>query len=471
MAGIVIRWLTLLCLVSALHASGQAPWTWKDGSGAVRSRAELETILVEHRKWANSNRSEGRRANLTGATLDYADLSSANLDHADLSHSSLRHAILKNADLTAATLTEAHLENANLASAELSGGDLKNKGADLTHANLTGAILNEADFTHAILVGADLTGATLNSGTDLSYSDLYRAFYEPAGGTGPDPQQFLSVSNLADLQYKTDSRPIIDLRNYLRDGGNVQLARELTEAYHRHDQNSHPSPIPATREDWLQNQERWLQKAPLWLQESLYLRAALSYRLSVAGYWIAEGLEWLQQLAFDWTCGWGAHPGRPLIIIAGICLLCTPIYWIGLHSRLGNRGLFLLATGYPFATDGSKVRVTRIVVRPSWCAPEKDELTRKMGPKDFAAAIWRGRRLWLKQEFKALRIALHFSLMSVFNIGFEGFNGGDWIRMLQAREFDIRARGWMRTVSGLQSLLGLGLLALSILSYFGNPFG
>jgi hypothetical protein len=34
----------------------------------------------------------------------------------------------------------------------------------------------------------------------------------------------------------------------------------------------------------------------------------------------------------------------------------------------------------------------------------------------------------------------------------------------------IRARGWIRAVSGIQSLLGVALVALSLLSYFGHPF-
>jgi len=60
--------------------------------------------------------------------------------------------------------------------------------------------------------------------------------------------------------------------------------------------------------------------------------------------------------------------------------------------------------------------------------------------------------------------------MSVLNIGFRELNFGRWIRMMQPREFDIRARGWMRSISGVQSLLGVAFLALSLLSYFGQPF-
>ena len=63
-----------------------------------------------------------------------------------------------------------------------------------------------------------------------------------------------------------------------------------------------------------------------------------------------------------------------------------------------------------------------------------------------------------------------FSLMSILNLGFEGFAFGSWIRMLQPRESDIKAYGWMRTVSGIQSIVGVALVALALLSYFGHPF-
>ncbi len=66
--------------------------------------------------------------------------------------------------------------------------------------------------------------------------------------------------------------------------------------------------------------------------------------------------------------------------------------------------------------------------------------------------------------------AILFSLMSSFNIGFRELNFGRWIRMLQPREFDIKARGFARILSGMQSLLSVGAVALSLLSYFGTPF-
>ena len=41
---------------------------------------------------------------------------------------------------------------------------------------------------------------------------------------------------------------------------------------------------------------------------------------------------------------------------------------------------------------------------------------------------------------------------------------------MQSREYTLRATGWVRTVSGIQSLLSVYLLALGALTYFGRPF-
>jgi len=65
---------------------------------------------------------------------------------------------------------------------------------------------------------------------------------------------------------------------------------------------------------------------------------------------------------------------------------------------------------------------------------------------------------------------LLFSLVSAFQIGWREFNVGNWITRLQPREYTLRATGWVRVVSGVQSLLSVYLLALWVLTYFGRPF-
>ena len=55
-------------------------------------------------------------------------------------------------------------------------------------------------------------------------------------------------------------------------------------------------------------------------------------------------------------------------------------------------------------------------------------------------------------------------------LGWRELNVGTWIARVQSREYVLRATGWVRTVSGIQSLLSVYLLALWVLTYFGRPF-
>jgi hypothetical protein len=73
---------------------------------------------------------------------------------------------------------------------------------------------------------------------------------------------------------------------------------------------------------------------------------------------------------------------------------------------------------------------------------------------------------WLRN----VRIAFYFSLLSAFNLGWRELNVGDWIARLQTREYTLKATGWVRAVSGLQSLISVYLVALWVLTYFGRPF-
>ena len=62
----------------------------------------------------------------------------------------------------------------------------------------------------------------------------------------------------------------------------------------------------------------------------------------------------------------------------------------------------------------------------------------------------------------------YFSLLAAFQIGFREFS--TWLTRTQPRNFALEATGWVRTLSGLQSLLSVYLLAMWLLTYFGRPF-
>jgi len=67
-------------------------------------------------------------------------------------------------------------------------------------------------------------------------------------------------------------------------------------------------------------------------------------------------------------------------------------------------------------------------------------------------------------------LAFYFSLLSATRIGWRELNVGTWITRIQPREYTLRATGWVRVVSGIQSLISVYLVALAILTYFGTPF-
>src|SRR5208337_2445305 len=79
----------------------QPEWTWKDGNGKVRSRADLDEILKQHKLWLTSGKKSGVRADLGGAHLSRADLRDADMEGADLSGATLIGAHLSEAGLRA----------------------------------------------------------------------------------------------------------------------------------------------------------------------------------------------------------------------------------------------------------------------------------------------------------------------------------------------------------------------------------
>jgi len=116
----------LLCLSGPLRASEEQPkeWTWKDAQGNVRSRADLDAILAQHKLWVDSACKSGTRADLRHTGLRGAKLAGAFLIGADLNGAFLSSVDLNDADLSLADLSGANLYGAHLSYAFLSGANL-----------------------------------------------------------------------------------------------------------------------------------------------------------------------------------------------------------------------------------------------------------------------------------------------------------------------------------------------------------
>jgi hypothetical protein len=155
-------------------------------------------------------------------------------------------------------------------------------------------------------------------------------------------------------------------------------------------------------------------------------------------------------LAFDATTSYGASPGRSLWIVLWVMVVMSIPYMIVLLDRSDNR------TGAIWRIWHQDRILNRIGVDATFrplLAPKKD--TERLYRLDFASALFYGS---------------YFSLLSAFHIGWRDLNVGSWITRIQPREYVLRATGWVRVLSGIQSLLSVYLIALWVLTYFGRPF-
>ncbi len=140
----------------------------------------------------------------------------------------------------------------------------------------------------------------------------------------------------------------------------------------------------------------------------------------------------VEYLLFDATCEYGSNYWWPLILLCVNMVIFSIIYWI----------MILL----PFKSG--------IIIEYK---NDKEVPIRSKLP--------------LSSNLKILFFqSLFFSLLCTFNISFKDLDFGRWFRLLLPWKIDFEAYGWTRTVSGFHSLIGVFLLAMTILSYFGRYF-
>jgi hypothetical protein len=401
----------------------------------------LQRILSDHRKWAAKWRTEAKdffpfssasdrkgRADLCNADLEIGDLKNV-----DLAGANLNGAYLVGAELDSADLTVAKLNNANLVSANLSGAKLQHAtmnhallaGTNLNNADLSGAELNNASLTDANLNNAILTGAKLNNaelvaarlenstlerasvaGAKLAHANLTGANYAPV--SAPPDAYVAGIKGLDTVSFpRGQETGLVQLRDLLQKAGLRELERQATYAI-EYWKTSHAIT------DWRENPG-----------------AAV------------DGI--LRNVAFNWTTGYGLYPGRALAIIVAFWLMLIPVYFWPI--RFGLKHPSIGSIYQVWSTDRITETEGNILLSKS------AEVNRLEGG-----------------SLVALYYAAYFSLLSAFHIGWRDLNVGNWIARLQPREYALRATGWVRVVSGIQSLLSVYLLALWVLTYFGRPF-
>jgi uncharacterized protein YjbI with pentapeptide repeats len=153
-------------------------------------------------------------------------------------------------------------------------------------------------------------------------------------------------------------------------------------------------------------------------------------------HWEPWYKRWIKHLLFEWTCGYGLDYLRPLLILLGLIVVFSYPYIIALEMR-GTNGI--------------------------WKVWPKERTNKNIGKEE--PELLKGLR-----GPRVLGYAFYFSLLTAFHIGWRDLNVGSWISRVQPSEYVLKATGWVRFVSGVQSLISIYLLALWVLTQFGRPF-
>jgi hypothetical protein len=193
-------------------------------------------------------------------------------------------------------------------------------------------------------------------------------------------------------------------------------------------------------------------------------------------------------VAFEFTTDYGRTPGDALallgyllIIFALIYVFClcqrmqfqSPAYnphpqwlvnqaryrWYKLRRFLAEGRIYQFWSSDCITVGHSESNDTNAVM---WSVMDKAHMPRIAGQMrvvEVKTGFW-----------AALMYGAYFSVLSAFHLGWRDFNIGTWIARMQAFEYTLRATGWVRFLSGLQSLLSVYLLAIWALTYFGRPF-
>jgi uncharacterized protein YjbI with pentapeptide repeats len=300
----------------------------------------------------------------------------------------------------------ANLCKADLSHANLDGVNLS--WALLSDANFSSANLDHANLSWALLWDADLSHVSLTN-ADLSHANLLGVNFSRASFFG---------ANLSNALFEPKDLPDVD---------DISYAANLSQINYLMYPQALVKLRKAFKEGGYDHQEREVTYA----MEHKATLGALNAQISVTSF--IEGM--FRYIFFDFTCQWGMVPGQALLILLYLIPVFTFPYMIALLLP-GKNGIWRKWVDDRVRLDLGTKEPTRLHV--GW--------------------------------FKALCLGLYFSMLSAFNIGWRELNVGNWIQRIQTKEYTLKASGWVRTVSGVQSLISAYLLALWALTYFGHPF-
>jgi len=355
-----------------------------------------------------------RRANLSGADLSGANLASANLADSTLTRAKfvgahLQKAILRNAKLQQTDFSSTKLTDADLSNTQLHNANLA--GTELKGANLQGVNLREADLRYFDMRGVNLSFANLTNanlaGANLKQANLEHAMLLGANLSGTDMED----ANLSEATFEPSNV----------DGLFVFGARGL-------------STIKFERTNAAVELRAQTQMLSLRSETKALTSAITKYRLrNDSGSRFVE-----KYIKGGFVSDYGAYPIRLFLGLILSVAFFIPFYMVVLSRPASRHGIWR-----EWSPD-----------RPpaGWSGHPRFEPLKADG---WGHVFW-----W----------ALRFSLVSGFHFGWRELSFGNWIARLHCDDYILRGTGWVRTISGVQSIIAFYLLALWVLTYFTHWF-
>lgn len=357
------------------------------------------------------------RANLCRAILRGKNLDGALLKRANLRNAILVKAVLNNANLAGADLDYVHLEDAELNNTNLSGASLK-------HAILISAKAQNSDFSNAILESAILDNAVLLK-TRLENASLIRAKFTEADLRGAS----LQYSDILESNFE---------KARLHDANFVGVELQKNSIFKDLAPENFPDGLVSVREKFKSAGDR---------DEERYLTFLIRSNETKSASWPEKYFNFI---FFEYPSDYGYSPGKPLVLLGCLVLFFAAIYYIAIVLQSISANATRIYQVWP---EG-RIDVSKLT-------GGKGELADKSKVNPLAPEYRLLSGIWY---------AFYFSLISAFHIGWRDLNVGNWLNRLQPQEYIMRPTGWVRVVSGAQSLISVYLLALWVLVYFGRPF-
>ena len=381
--------------------------------------SEVSDMLTKHKRWldgsATSKEAGAARAIFCNAVLRGVDFSNSNLNYANFEGADLSHGtfLIERTNFSNAKLRCVNFRAANLAFATFKNADLF--GAVFDYSDLSWTTLKYANLWNSSLREARLTHANLQNAKYLPVSQPSKNYL--SGIIGLDRLELSTTSG------KVDPTAATQLRELFREVGLRQSEREVTFSIEHGPAFAILNSCPPT--SWVVDDPKGVRQLPCSPWSSL--DAVVRF------------------LFFEVTTKWGLSPGRALLILGFLIVMMTPIYAFAILAARGSRahtGIFRIWSEKRIISEEGKFSVAT------------EEKVERIEASIGLALVW----------------GLYFSASSAFYLGWRDVNVGTWIARMQFREYTLRALGWVRLLSGVQSIISIYLVVIWALTYFGRPF-